>query len=214
MTDPNFFIESERLYLCYFQPDDDSHCDFLVRLYNTPEFITSIGGKPTPITTRQAARALMRGRFLSEHAHNGYGNYLILLKPGEGEHGGSDGNLPFQERAASCTLVGTVCLLRDTYTAPDLGFAVLTEYCRRGIATEAARALLAYAQREKGVSDVLGFTDPTNAASRGVFRRLGFEERGSRVLKALGGVTAAVYALPGVNKDLSVYGIPREESTS
>ena len=27
MTDPNFFIESDRLYLCYFQPDDDSSSD-------------------------------------------------------------------------------------------------------------------------------------------------------------------------------------------
>ena len=138
MTDPNFFIESERLYLCYFQPDDDSPCDFLVRLYTTPEFITSIGGKPTPITTRQAARALMRGRFLSEHARNGYGNYLILLKPGEGESDASRKDLSFQERAANCTPVGTVSLLRETYTAPDLGFAVIPEYWRRGIATEAS----------------------------------------------------------------------------
>ena len=214
MTDPNFFIESERLYIRYFQPEDDSHCDFLVKRYNTPEFIASIGGSPTSITTRDAARALLAGRFRDEHARNGYGTYLILLKPEQSENEGIYESLPFQDRAGSSIPVGTVSLMRGTYTAPDLGFAVLPEYCRRGIATEASQALLAYAEREKGVSDVLGLFDPINIPSRGVFRRLGFEDRGKRVLEAFGGVTGAVYTLPEMSEDLSVYGLPTEEAAS
>ena len=218
MTDPNFFIESDRLYLCYFQPDDDSHCDFLVRLYNTAEFIASIGGNPTSITTREAARALLAGRFRAEHARNGYGTYLILLKSRENDISKDESVLPFPARAARSTPVGTVSLMRgeppNAYAAPDLGFAVLPEYCRRGIATEASRALLEFVKREKDTSDVLGLFNPENIPSRGVFRRLGFEDRGERVLEVFGGITGAVYTLPGMSGDLSVYGLPDEKAVA
>ncbi|KAH9909260.1 including n-acetylases of ribosomal protein [Xylariomycetidae sp. FL2044] len=222
MTDPNFFIESPRLFLCYFQPDDDAHCDFLVQLYNTPEFIASIGGHPTSITTRAAARAQLEGRFRAEHARNGYGTYLILLKP---EAAGDDGEprgpvvvrfAPRDDDDAPCLAVGTVSLMRgeppDGYAAPDLGFAVLPPYMRRGVATEASRALLAFAERERGVKAVLGLLDPANAASRAVFARLGFQDRGMRELRAFGGVRGAVYALPSMSEDLAVYGLPTEEA--
>ena len=60
MTDAAFHIETPRLYLSYFQPALDAHCDFLVQLYNTPEFIASIGGTPTSITTRAAAQRISK----------------------------------------------------------------------------------------------------------------------------------------------------------
>ena len=81
MLDPSFFVETNRLFLSLLQPDDDSHYDFLMESHNTPEFIASIGGLPTSITTREAARTLLAGRFRDEHARNGYGTYLVSLKP-------------------------------------------------------------------------------------------------------------------------------------
>ena len=71
MSDPNFFIETERLYICYFLPSVDEHCDFLVKLYNTPEFIEGAG--KTNITTREIARHRLSKRFLADHERNGYG---------------------------------------------------------------------------------------------------------------------------------------------
>ncbi|KAK3681697.1 including n-acetylases of ribosomal protein [Podospora appendiculata] len=199
MVDPSFAIETPRLYISHFVPEDDKHCDFLVELYNTPEFIASIGGAPTSITTRAAARERLAGRFRDEHARNGYGTYLVSLKASDAT-----------PTLASATPIGTVSLMRgeppNCYTAPDLGFAILPAYMRKGYAKEAAQALLDYVEREQGVEDVVGLFDPKNEASCAVFKSLGFEDRGLRELKVFGGVRGAVWTKPGMAEDLSVYG--------
>ncbi|KAJ1323042.1 GNAT family N-acetyltransferase [Microdochium nivale] len=208
------------------RPDASSpaHADFIVRLYNTPLFIASHGGKPTSITNRDAAAAYIRRRFNAEHERNGYGTYLLVLKPsnaaledkgngssdssttdGDGagaaatttttttrlEEGG--GGEQQQQQHEGGILVGTVSLTllegvvsETCYAAPDLGFAVLPEYCRQGIAVEASRGVLEWASREAGVDVVLGLHDPANVASRAVLRKLGFADRGTRRLKPFG----------------------------
>jgi GNAT superfamily N-acetyltransferase len=210
MSDPSFFIESDRLYLTYFQPDNDAHCDFLVKLYNTPEFIESIGGVATSINNREAARKQLAGRFRTEHARNGYGTYLVSLKPVSDRGNRDQSTDRFGDSLTRCVHVGTVSLMRgeepNCYSAPDLGFAVLPDYMRQKIATEASQALLTYAEKEKGVNDVLGLFNPTNEASKGVFRSLGFEDRGQHALKVFDGVVGAVFAKPGMDEDLKVYG--------
>lgn len=202
MSDPNFAIDTPRLRISYLEPKDDNHCDFLVELYNTPEFIAAEGGKPTPITTREAARDRLAGRVRNEHARNGYGTYLVSLKPQQ--------QVEEAEVDTPDILVGTVSLMRgeepNCYTVPDVGFAFLPAHMRRGYATEAARALVDYAERELGVTGVLGLLDPANEASRGVFRKLGFVDRGTRVLKVFGGVVGSVWTKPGMADDLAVYG--------
>lgn len=204
MTDPNFHIETPRLYISYFQPDNPTHCNFLVELYNTPEFIASIGGKPTSITNPEAARERLEGRFRTEHARNDYGTYLVSLK-------GKKSSASSADAIAESTPVGTISLMRgegpNAFTVPDLGFAILPAHMRKGYAKESAEGLLAYAKKKLGVGAVLGLFDPRNQASSAVFRSLGFEDRGVMTLKALGGVQGAVWVLPGMAQDLSVYGI-------
>jgi RimJ/RimL family protein N-acetyltransferase len=211
MTDPNFHIMTPRLYLSYFQPSNPAHCDFLVTLYNTPAFIASSGGKPTSITTRSAAEERLSGRFREEHARNGYGTYLISLRPASTWEKPEDETTPFPDRLSDCKHIGTVSLMRgvppNAYSAPDLGFAVLPEEMRKGYAREASEGLLAWVEKERGVRDVLGLFDPSNEGSKGVFRSLGFEDRGVHVLRVFGGVRGAVWVREGMNGDLSVYGI-------
>ncbi|KAL9531368.1 hypothetical protein SMMN14_05202 [Sphaerulina musiva] len=191
MTDPNFRIETERLVLTHLQSSVPSHCDFMVKLWNTKEFIASIGGKPTSITTTEAARKLIENRFQAEYARNGYGTYLVSLNEEEP--------------------IGTVSLTRGApptaYSAPDLGFAILPDYMRKGYAREAATGLLAWAESELHVYDVLGLCDPANEGSNGLFRSLGFVDRGVRTLKVFGNVQGAVWVRPGMAEDLSVYGL-------
>ena len=207
MSDPDFFISTPRLYISYFIPSNDTHCDFLVELYNSPPFIACVGGKPTSITTREAARNLIAGRFQAEHARNGYGTYLVSLKS---ESPPADGSNPLP----SSTPIGTVSLLRgeepNCYSAPDLGFAILPEYMRRGYTKEASEGLLRYAADELGVKDVLGMHNPRNEGSYGVFRSLGFVDRGLRELKMFGGEVGQVWVRKGMSEDLSVYGLPRD----
>ncbi|KAK3373026.1 including n-acetylases of ribosomal protein [Lasiosphaeria ovina] len=202
MTDPTFHINTPRLTLSYLQPSNDTHCDFLVALYNSPEFIASCGGSPTPITSRDAARARLAGRFRAEHARNGYGTLLVSLKTAPSDNGDGNGNgIP----------IGTVALMRgeepDRYGAPDLGFAVLPGYMRKGYATEAARGLLDFVAERMGVVEVFGFFDPANTVSGKVFRRLGFEDRGARALRVFGGAVSCVWTAPGMAEDLGVYGL-------
>lgn len=211
MTDPNFHIESPRLYLSYFQPDLDEHCNFLVKLYNTPEFIRdATGGAGTAIVDRATARERLSTRFVAEHERNSYGTLLVSLKPPNAAPP-LDGYAPFQERLARCKPIGTVSLMRGdgptSYKAPDLGFAILPEEMRKGYGKEAAAALLAWAKRERGVDVVLGLFDPANEGSKGTFRSLGFEDRGVHKLVEFGGVMGAVWMSPGAGADLSVYGI-------
>ncbi|SPN96578.1 uncharacterized protein DNG_00101 [Cephalotrichum gorgonifer] len=197
MTDPNFAIDTPRLRISHFQPDNDAHCDFLVELYNSP----ALG--PSPITTREKARERLAGRVRDEHARNGYGAYLVSLK--EQAQAG-------ERETLTLTPVGTVSLMRgeepNCYAVPDLGFALMPAYFRRGYATEAAKALMEYAARELGLGGrVLGLTDPANEAARGVFRKLGFEDRGERVLTVFGGVVGSVWTAPGMDGDLAIYGL-------
>jgi len=210
MTDPNFHIETPHLYISYFIPSNDAHCNFLVYLYNTPEFIASIGGKPTSITTTAAARQRLEGRFRAEHARNGYGTYLVSLKPASPSPS-APANSPFATTLADCKPIGSVSLMRgdsaDSYTAPDIGFAIVPEETGKGYATEAARGLIDYAQRNLGVDAVFGFFEKGNARSRRVVQKLGFEDRGVRALKAFGGAESEVWTLPGMDADLAVYGV-------
>ncbi|RKU46378.1 hypothetical protein DL546_004003 [Coniochaeta pulveracea] len=204
MSDPTFHIETPRLYVSYLIPENDAHCDLLVELYNTPEYLANNG--KTSITTREAARKTIAGRYREEHARNGFGIYLVSLK---GDHQAED-------KLASSTPIGTVSMMKgqepNCYAAPDLGFAMLSEHMRKGYAKEASQALINWYETERGVKDVLGLHDPKNTASSAVFRSLGFRDRGLRELKVFGGVIGQVWTKPDMAEDLSVYGLPSEEA--
>ena len=61
----------------------------------------------------------------------------------------------------------------------EVGYEILPEYRRRGIALEATRGLLEWA-RGKGVRTFVASVRPDNAASQGLVERLGFQRAGSR----------------------------------
>ena len=236
MSDPTFFVATPRLLLSYLQPDSDAHCDFLVALYNSPEFIASIGGKPTAVTTREAARTRLAGRFRDEHARNGFGTYLVSLRadpapvPSVESSSAQDGRptpvyvasstgaaTPDADKAryvselATATPIGTVGLMQgvapDRYPAPDVGFAVLPAHMRKGYTREAVLGLLGWLEGERGVKEVFGFTAPGNEASIAVFRSVGFEDRGIVPLRVFGGERSAVWTKKGMSEDLSMYGL-------
>jgi RimJ/RimL family protein N-acetyltransferase len=178
MTDPTFHLTTPRLTISHLDPLNPSHSTFLVSLWNTPEFISMLGGKPTSMTTPSAAKSLITNRFAAEHARNGYGTYLISL-------------------TSSATPIGTVSLMRGENSpllAPDIGFALLSAYMRQGYAVEAARALIAYAERELGVKAIFGFCDGGNQASMGVLRKMGMKWEGVRKVDVFGGKETGVWS--------------------
>jgi RimJ/RimL family protein N-acetyltransferase len=178
MPDPTFHLTTPRLTISHLNPSNPLHCNLLVSLWNTPEFISMLGGTPTSITTPSAAQALITHRFAAEDARNGYGTYLISL-------------------TSSTTPIGTVSLMRGENSpllAPDIGFAPLSECMRKGYAVEAARALIAYVERELGVKAIFGFCDGGNQASMGVLRKLGMKCEGVRKVEVFGGKETGVWS--------------------
>lgn len=208
MTDPNFHIRTPRLYLSYLQAEYPNHCDFLVRLYNSPEFIAAEG--ETKIQTIQDAQKLISNRFRQDHARNAYGQYLISKKPSDWDHTSASESSNFGEDVKYHKLIGTASLMRgegpDAFSAPDLGFAILPEHMRKGYAREACIGLMDYVERELGQKDILGLHDPANKGSAAVFRSLEFKDMGLHVLKTFGGVTGRVWIKKDMDEDLKKYG--------
>ncbi|KAK1834970.1 GNAT family protein [Podospora conica] len=204
MTTPTPFLTTPRLHLLLPLPSSDAHCDFLVTLYNTPEFIASIGGRPTSITTRAAARDLMSTNWAADRERNGYGSYFICLKPSPDAAAKGD---------VEGELVGMVSLMRgeepDRYPAPDLGFAVLPGYMRRGYAKEAGAAVVEWVVSREGGGEegVFGFCDVGNEASKGVFRSLGFEGRGVHKLRVFGGEESDVWTFGMEGRGVEGFGL-------
>ncbi|THX58102.1 acyl-CoA N-acyltransferase [Aureobasidium pullulans] len=192
MTDPNFLITTPLLTISYLDPSNPVHCQFMVNLWNTPEFITMLGGKPTCITTPSAAKSLIETRFIADHKRNGYGIYLVSLLD-NGQPG-----IP----------IGTVSLMRgenSSLLAPDIGFAMLSEYMRKGYAVEAGKALIDYVGKEQGVTAIFGFCNGKNEASMGALRKLGLKWEGLRVVKDFGDDETACWSW-GM-EDVKEYGL-------
>lgn len=96
---------------------------------------------------------------------------------------------------------------------PDPGFGLLKRYFGKGYATEAARGLVEYFEREKGQKEFLGYCARENMASRNVMMRLGFEEKGMWKVNGVAGegqvLETLVYA-KGVGREpgcLERYGL-------
>ena len=79
--------------------------------------------------------------------------------------------------AESNTVVGDIGFIRPPDEAGELevGYSVVPGRRRRGYATEALAALVAWAFAQQGVSAILAGTDPDNAGSQRVLRSAGFE---------------------------------------
>ena len=194
---PTFSIPSERLHISYFLPDSPEHCAFLVKLWNTDEFIKTSGR--TGIDTPEKASNFLRNRVHADYARNNHGIFLVSLKPHE--------NATLSES----TPIGTVSLMKgeppNSYLAPDIGYAILPEETGKGYATEAAVTLLEYARKELGVDAAFGFCAQDDRHSARVLEKIGFELRGVKKLKVFGGKESAVYVLPGMSQDLAVYNL-------
>lgn len=194
---PTFSVPTDRLHISYFQVDNPAHSDFLVRLWNTDDFINSCG--KTGLDTSEKAAAFIKNRVHQDYLRNNYGQFLVSLKPHP------DASL------AQSKLIGVVSLMKgeppNSYSAPDIGYTILPEESGKGYATEACIGLLDYARRVLGIDTVFGFCGKDDARSARVLQKIGLQFRGNRKLRVFGGADSAVYASPEMSQDLTVYGI-------
>lgn len=149
-------LETDRLVLRHVVPSDDG---FLFALMNEPAYHQNIGDRG--IRTLADARAYIEKRFTSRYAELGYGLYLVELKV---DH----------------TAVGVSGFVkRDFLPHPDIGFAFLQKFWRRGYGFEAGAAVMNYGKTALGFERVYGVTAPANVGSIRLLEKLGlrFEKR-------------------------------------
>jgi RimJ/RimL family protein N-acetyltransferase len=165
----NWQIETERLFLRRVTLDDS---DLMLAVWNDPAFVRNVGDRGIR-TTEQAHDAMQAGA-LKLYEDYGYGPYSMVLKSNGSQIG--------------------ICGLfkRENLEDPDIGFAVLPEFCSRGYAGEAAFAVLAHARDDLGIRKVTAIVSPTNAPSIGLIEKLGL-------------AFETMIAMPGDDEEISLY---------
>jgi len=131
---------------------------FFLRLLNEPSWLENIGDRG--VRTVADAEHYIRNNIRAAYQAHGFGLYAVQLRSKP---------LPI----GLCGLVR-----RDFLPAPDLGFALLPEYCGHGYATEAARAVLSHAQVELEIERLYAIVKPGNRRSVKLLEQLGFRRAG------------------------------------
>lgn len=131
---------------------------FILRLLNEPSWLANIGDRGVRSTAD--AGHYIRETIQAPYETLGFGLYIVQLK-------------------ATGQPIGVCGLLkRDFLPGPDLGFALLPEFVGFGYAAEAARAVLAHAQRTLGIARLYAIVKRGNQRSERLLGALGFHHQG------------------------------------
>ncbi len=148
-------LETERLILRKMTLDD---AQFIFELVNEPAFINNIGDKG--VHDLDDAREYITKGPLTSYERFGFGLFLVVRK---------EDQVP----------IGTCGLLkRDEFDFPDVGFAIKSDFWRRGYASEAAAAALAWGREELLLGKIIAVTSTTNAGSAAVLEKIGLRYEG------------------------------------
>lgn len=109
--------------------------------------------------TRQASDAFVKDRIIPSFVEHGFGLWAV-------------------ERTDTAEFIGFVGLCTVGFDAPftpavEVGWRLARAHWGKGLATEAARASLAFGFDVVGLAEVVSFTSPWNEPSQAVMRRLG-----------------------------------------
>ena len=143
---------------------------FVLELLTDPDFLRHIGDRG--VRDLDTAKTYIADGPQASYATHGHGLWLAELR-GTGEPAGMCGQLR-----------------RDTLDAPDLGYAWLPRFRGRGLAREAASAVLAQARDVLGMTRVLAIVSPGNEASCRLLDAIGMQRLGVR---EVGGEPLLVY---------------------
>jgi len=155
MTHDTFFsISTKRLRL---EKANTADTAFFLELLNTADWLKFIGDKK--VRTKEDASNYITNTIVKSYQINGYGLYKMVHK-----------NLD--------TPIGICGLVkRDYLEHPDIGFALLPLYKRKGFTFEAAKAVLRYSSKALKLTTVLGITSEENYRSQNLLHKLGFHKK-------------------------------------
>ena len=144
--------ETSRLKIRELRIDD---AKFVLALTNEPSFIENISDKGLR-SVADTEEFILKGPWTYQQP-DGYGQFAVELK-------------------YSGELVG-ICgvLVREAFDLTDVGFAFMPGFWRRGLAFEAAQAVMGYARTTLGVDRISGLTSSENTASIRLLVKLGMQ---------------------------------------
>lgn len=148
----NVLIETERLQMREFTLDDT---DAVYEFQTNSDVLRYMGGDGA-VETREDAERIIRDIWLVEYEKYGYARYALVHKVD-------------QRVIGFCGLK-----FEPEYGLPDLGYRMLPEYWGRGLATEAALAVLEYARDVLQLEKIFGEVVEKNTASINVLEKVGF----------------------------------------
>ena len=145
-----WLFETNRMQLRPVTEDDSS---LMLAVWNDPAFIRNVADRG--IRTEEAAREAIRDGAQKLFDDYGYGPYCMSLK-------------------SDAAMVGICGLFRrENLDDPDIGFAVLPNYCGKGLAGEAAFAVVEYASNALQLDKLTAIVSPDNAPSIGLIEKIG-----------------------------------------
>mgnify|MGYP001822053562 CR=1 FL=1 len=164
-------LETGRLILRRVTVDD---ADLMLAVWNDPAFVRHVGDRS--IRTIDEAREAVRAGPLKLYEDYGFGPCAMVLR-------------------TNGTRIGICGLFqRDNLDLPDIGFAVLPDYCGQGYAREAALAVLAHARDDLALRRIGAIVAPGNAPSIRLLERIGLEFEG-------------MITMPGEEEAICLYGM-------
>lgn len=164
-------LRTDRLHLRWLTAAD---AGLLLAVWNDPAFLRYVGDRG--IRTVEAAAEAFRDGPQRLYKDYGYGPYRVALR---------DSN----QVLGICGL-----FRREGLDDPDIGYALLPQFCGRGYATEAARAVIFHARETLGFKRLTALINPDNTASIKLVEKLGLSfER--------------MLLMPGDDDEVSLYSV-------
>ncbi|SRX55646.1 GNAT family N-acetyltransferase [Aequorivita sp. CIP111184] len=149
-------FQTERLELREYTLKD---APFIFELMNSEGWLKNIGDRN--INSIEDAENYMLKNYISSYEKHGFGPYLVSIK--------EDG-----------TTIGSAGLYkRENLNFPDVGFAFLAEFGKKGYAFEAAKAVLQFAAENLKIQTIVGIVLPENISSIKLLKKLGLMEIGT-----------------------------------
>lgn len=149
------YLETERTFMREILGND---FDFLLRMMSDPEVMRYY---PSPYTDKDVRDFINRMR--TRYREDGFGLWLLVDR----ESGEPLGRVGLQRQSVNGV---------DEF---EISYMVHRPFWRRGLATEAALAVRAYAFGERKLPRVVSLIRPENVPSQGVARKLGMQASGA-----------------------------------
>lgn len=153
-------LTTERLFLIESKIEDAA---FYLQLMNSPGWLEHIGDRG--IHTVEDAEVHLRENIFPHYERHRYGLFNMVLKTN-------------MEPIGLCGLLN-----RDYLEAPDIGFALLPAYARKGLTYEACSAVMAFAEQKAKLDKIVAITSRENTASQNLLQKIGLAAAGEITVK-------------------------------